>query len=166
MAIRSKLTSYSEEIAHCFSIGCSLGDGCKLAWSTLGFHLANGLRLKENGSPSPPARHTVRYAGKTIEIFLRRQGGDMFIFHEVFCYEAYRPPRQIGSDVRTVVDLGANIGLTTLYFQQYFPNASYLCVEPNPANAALLRRNVAWMGLGRGSWRPPSATHRVRLLRG
>jgi FkbM family methyltransferase len=44
------------------------------------------------------------------------------------------------------VDLGANVGLTTLFLAQSFPEARYVCVEPNPANAAVLRRNVAWLG--------------------
>ena len=45
-----------------------------------------------------------------------------------------------------MVDLGAHVGLTTQYFASMFPRARYVCVEPNPLNGALLRRNVADFG--------------------
>jgi len=146
MAIRSKIATYSKEVAYCFLTGHSLWDRSKLSWSTLAFHLANGLKSNRGGSDSAARKYTIRYAGRLMDIYLRQKGGDMFIFHEVFGGGIYRPPPQVRPDVHTVVDLGANIGLTTLYLQKYFPNASYLCIEPNPANVAVLRRNVAWMG--------------------
>jgi FkbM family methyltransferase len=42
--------------------------------------------------------------------------------------------------------LGANIGFTTLYLSRFFPKAKYVCIEPDAKNAALLRRNVSWLG--------------------
>ena len=43
--------------------------------------------------------------------------------------------------VRTVVDIGANIGAFTLPARRVFPNARVIAIEPDPDNAALLRRN-------------------------
>ncbi len=45
--------------------------------------------------------------------------------------------------VRTVVDVGANVGLATLYLAQAFPESRIVAVEPDPGNFALLTRNVA-----------------------
>ena len=42
----------------------------------------------------------------------------------------------------TIVDLGANIGLATLYFAKRYPEANILAVEPEPENFKLLLRNT------------------------
>ena len=41
-----------------------------------------------------------------------------------------------------IVDAGANIGAASLAFAAQFPEARIVAVEPDPANAALLRRNL------------------------
>jgi FkbM family methyltransferase len=42
-----------------------------------------------------------------------------------------------------IVDCGANIGLSSLYFAKNWPSAHVVAVEPDPGNFELLRRNVA-----------------------
>ncbi len=42
-----------------------------------------------------------------------------------------------------ILDLGANIGLTSLYFAKNWPRARILCVEPSEANYAQLLKNVS-----------------------
>lgn len=46
-----------------------------------------------------------------------------------------------------VVDVGAGIGLFTLFVKRRYPAASVLAFEPVPRNAALLRQNLALHGL-------------------
>jgi FkbM family methyltransferase len=41
-----------------------------------------------------------------------------------------------------IVDAGANIGAASLAFATQFPDARIVAVEPGPANAALLKRNL------------------------
>lgn len=41
-----------------------------------------------------------------------------------------------------IVDVGAHIGLSSLYFKKLYPEARILCVEPNPVNIRLLRQNI------------------------
>ncbi|MEV4420656.1 FkbM family methyltransferase [Patulibacter sp. NPDC049589] len=51
--------------------------------------------------------------------------------------------RDIASrDADTVLDLGANVGCASLYLRSKFPHARIVAVEPDPANAELLRRNT------------------------
>jgi hypothetical protein len=45
-------------------------------------------------------------------------------------------------DATTVVDLGANIGLSYRWLRRRYPNASFVCVEPDPGNLEMLRRNA------------------------
>jgi FkbM family methyltransferase len=93
-----------------------------------------------------PARYRARFGHHTADLWLRRRSGDLFILHEVFTSAIYSIPEAWLGLPATIIDLGANVGLTTLFFAQSFPGARYICVEANPANAALLRRNVAWLG--------------------
>ena len=45
-------------------------------------------------------------------------------------------------EVRTVLDIGANIGVSALYLATLFPRAQVFAFEPLPENFAVLRRNV------------------------
>jgi FkbM family methyltransferase len=45
-----------------------------------------------------------------------------------------------------IVDLGANIGLASLFFAARYPRATVLALEPDPANFAMLSHNVAGVG--------------------
>lgn len=53
--------------------------------------------------------------------------------------------RRIGAEgqVPLIVDCGANIGASALYFAEQFPLAKVLAVEPQPGNFELLSRNCA-----------------------
>jgi FkbM family methyltransferase len=46
-----------------------------------------------------------------------------------------------------ILDLGANIGMGTLYMSTLFPEAEFVCVEPDPRNVPLLRKNLEQNGL-------------------
>lgn len=41
-----------------------------------------------------------------------------------------------------IVDVGAHIGLSLLYFKMLYPSAQIIAVEPNPHNYDLLRHNI------------------------
>lgn len=58
--------------------------------------------------------------------------------HDIFVFEIYRPTNVLG---RAVVDVGANIGDTSIYFA-LSGASSVIALEPFPALAALARRNV------------------------
>jgi len=60
--------------------------------------------------------------------------------------DEYAPPRELPlapGQVRTVLDIGANVGVTALYFSQIFPQARIYAFEPAPDNFAVLQKNVA-----------------------
>ena len=41
-----------------------------------------------------------------------------------------------------IIDAGAHIGLTTLYFKRLFPDSTIIALEPHPDNAKLFRKNM------------------------
>ncbi len=71
----------------------------------------------------------------------RRNRGDIQSLREVFLDEAYRLPS--GLWPRHIIDLGANIGLTSLWLAGRYPVERIIAVEPVPENVALLTRNLA-----------------------
>jgi len=61
----------------------------------------------------------------------------------IFCRLDYRTD---GASARTFVDIGANIGLASLYFLSRHPHSSVEAYEPDQANLELLRRNLLDFG--------------------
>jgi len=77
------------------------------------------------------------------EVVLREVGSDGLTFHEVLKDQVYR---EVVSRVRkceSVIDLGANIGLSSLYFAARYPSSRIFAVEPDPRTYELLEQNVA-----------------------
>jgi FkbM family methyltransferase len=112
--------------------------------ATMRFHVANQLPLRYRPFQSEAIVYSLKLGNRRISVGLRTYNGDLFVFHEIFLSKCYWiPPHWLAEgEVKTVVDLGAHLGFTTLFFSQYFPAAHYVCIEPNPANVALLRQNV------------------------
>jgi FkbM family methyltransferase len=70
----------------------------------------------------------------------RLNRGDIQSLREVWIDEVYRPPFSIRPDV--IVDLGANIGLTTRWMHHHLGARQIVAVEPADDNNKLLERNV------------------------
>lgn len=65
------------------------------------------------------------------------------VLDELFIHKGYESAlKQCSQVVRTVVDLGANIGLSVRLFGQCFPNARIVAVEPDAGNLAICRLNT------------------------
>lgn len=137
-----KAYQYIQEINLCLKVGANLGSRFGLVAATLQFHAANALG---NGHSSQilPKRYHVRLGHNLTDLWMRTYSGDLFVFHEVFLSRCYCIPETWLDKVSIIVALGANIGLTTLFFTQYFPIARYVCVEPNTSNVDILKKNVS-----------------------
>jgi FkbM family methyltransferase len=64
--------------------------------------------------------------------------------YDIFVEQIYRFPFE--HDAPSIVDLGANIGLATLWFKRHYPRARIVALEPDPAIFAHLERNVRGNG--------------------
>lgn len=67
--------------------------------------------------------------------------GFLHSIREIFVDEVYRFDYRAASP--RIIDAGANIGLSVLYFKQLFPGATVVAYEPDPQMFALLQRNTA-----------------------
>ncbi len=83
----------------------------------------------------------VNVAGIQNPIVIRAGSSDLEVFKKIFINREYELP--FDSQPKTILDLGANTGLATLFFHIQFPEAQIVAVEPDPANYALLQRHLA-----------------------
>jgi FkbM family methyltransferase len=81
--------------------------------------------------------------GRT-HLHLRPGTSDFTVFLELFVLEEYAAaPRLVAGDVRWIVDLGTNVGLSLAYFRRLWPGAKFIGVEPEVTNLDVARRNHA-----------------------
>lgn len=65
----------------------------------------------------------------------------VYSIRELFQEEVYR--FETNNSQPFIIDAGANIGISVLYFKRMFPNSRVLAYEPDPSLFALLQRNVS-----------------------
>jgi len=99
----------------------------------------------KNPATLEPREWTIRFRYPDpighLRLHLRaNNGADAFVHSEVFECQYYR--LSLRSAPATILDLGANIGLSAIYFARRYPQSRIACVEPVPENLKLLIRNL------------------------
>jgi FkbM family methyltransferase len=109
-------------------------------WNTLrrGVDPWDDLHRYVFGGGDYPYRSRVRTPVGTVGVTLFGPH-DVLTLNEVFYREDYRARK----DIRTAVDLGANIGVSALYFLTRNRVCRAYLFEPDPRNVERLRRNLA-----------------------
>jgi len=74
-------------------------------------------------------------------ISIRSSGSDFQVLKQIFAEEDYKCVSNL-SNIETVVDFGANIGLSSIYFARQLSPDRIIAVEPDPLNANLCRANL------------------------
>ncbi|HZV20434.1 MAG TPA: FkbM family methyltransferase [Hyphomicrobiales bacterium] len=130
------------ELSYCRRAGSDSRSSLLLFLQTLRFHAANKLKLAGFDKPFCVSLDIAK--NYPVKLYLRPFCGDLFILYEVLSGECYYvPPQRLPpSEVRVIVDCGANIGITSLYLASRYPNATVFSIEPHPENFALLQRNA------------------------
>jgi FkbM family methyltransferase len=108
----------------------------------------NPAFVRDALAPFDPAMRSIEWQGMTLHY--RPGSSDPWAIYNHLMKpperDEYAPPREfpLARDaVKTVLDIGANVGVTALYFSQIFPNAAIYAFEPAPDNFAVLSKNVA-----------------------
>ena len=71
---------------------------------------------------------------------MRAGTSDLWVFDQIFLYKEMET--DFGQDVAYIIDAGANIGLTSAYLANRFPNAQILALEVDQQNFELLAANT------------------------
>ncbi len=79
-----------------------------------------------------------------FKVLVRRTSSDVPVFSQVFYYKEYqavvdviREPKKI----QYIIDGGANVGFTTLYFSKIFSQAKIISIEPEEGNYRMMLEN-------------------------
>jgi FkbM family methyltransferase len=112
-------------------------------WPRFGFGGLSGIDVK------------AREGDFRAPVKLRPKSSDLSVFSQIFLDNDYNLRRlKRYSEIRRsfeaidggvtplILDCGANIGLSSLYFAKNWPSAHIVAVEPDAGNFELLRRNV------------------------
>lgn len=86
-----------------------------------------------------PSHFIVHLAGG-IRAPIRPNGVDGKTLSDIFDARLYDLS---AGGAKRILDLGANIGVATMFFASRFPEAEFACVEPSPANQAVLREAIS-----------------------
>lgn len=78
--------------------------------------------------------------GLSSDITLRNNTSDNAAFQTIFIHGEY--DFKLPFEPSFIIDCGANIGLTTLYFLSKYPDSSVVSVEPEAANFRMLAHNT------------------------
>lgn len=114
-------------------------------------------RLRHPDIPIDHAISRVSYRRRKFSILHRRWGWDEMAIAQCFVQAQYDMPsgahgllierlyRGIVASAKKplIVDCGANIGASVLWFTARYPEAHIVAVEPAPSNFALLRKNCS-----------------------
>ena len=73
-------------------------------------------------------------------ILIRNLDSDSEVFKSIFMSDQYNS-ESLPLDAEVIVDAGANVGYSVLYFQHKYPNAKIICIEPDPNSFEILREN-------------------------
>jgi FkbM family methyltransferase len=73
-------------------------------------------------------------------LVIRPRTSDRFVFEQIFLDHDYDIPVDLSP--RFIVDAGANVGYSTVYFASRYPGARIIALEPEPTNFDLLVRNT------------------------
>jgi FkbM family methyltransferase len=113
--------------------------GSRLAGLRKTFGWLDGLRMYAQIKTKRNEHLASDRYGTTFH--LRPDTSDLYTFDQVFIQDQYK--LKYPFEPRTIIDAGANIGLSAVYFSHRFPNAEIVAVEPDKANFAVLQQNCA-----------------------
>ena len=122
------------EVAGGWRVTADLRSFVRLAVDVLQFRVLGLVDL-----PWRDLERHIRLRGG-IELTYRLNRGDRQSIREGWIEEVYRLPFDLKVD--TLVDLGANIGLTSLWLARRYRISRIIAVEPSAQNARLTRLNL------------------------
>jgi FkbM family methyltransferase len=79
--------------------------------------------------------------GLPYPLHLRLRTSDVTLFSEILLDVQYNC--ELPARPKVVVDAGANIGLTSVFYANRYPQATIIAIEPEPSNFEMLRENTA-----------------------
>lgn len=98
---------------------------------------------KTHSSDASKTEKTIKYNQTTLKLYPRDEV-DQSVIAEIFKWREYRSADDIIKNIGkgTIIDVGAHIGLFSLYCRTLNPQATIFCLEPEPDNFKLLKKHL------------------------
>ena len=109
-------------------------------WWKLRFRLGERLSVFRFTDPSTLVSLRLKSRLGGGKLWIPFTPVSLYTLHQVWVSELYAG--QLPSDARTIIDLGANIGLTSRWLLSKYPDSRVVAVEPETTNLAVLKRNL------------------------
>jgi FkbM family methyltransferase len=110
-----------------------------------GHYQAGGLRgvaaITAHRLLGRPNEISIHPPGLRAPVFIRLRTSDLSVYDGILLRREYE--FEIPFSPETVVDVGANIGMASIYFTNRFPAARVIAVEAEASNYEVLVKNVA-----------------------
>lgn len=103
---------------------------------------------------TPFFNHTVKYI---------HHNEFLHSIEEIFFKEIYKTDFQ-SNNAPYILDCGANIGLSVIYFKHLYPNAEIVAFEPDISNLAVLQANIEKMQLKQVTIKPEAVWNENKML--
>lgn len=85
--------------------------------------------------------NVIHFKHKGHDIYLRPGKSDFNVLNQIFVDTQYDSYNYI-KNPQVIVDGGANIGLSTIFFKMQFPDSKVFCIEPEIGNFQMLEKNT------------------------
>jgi FkbM family methyltransferase len=96
---------------------------------------------------------TIAVPGLLYPLYLRARTTDVSLCREIFLNNAYdsdffespqvTPHAAPPAMPQVIIDAGANVGLSAVFYANRFPDARIIAIEPEPSNYEMLKKNTA-----------------------
>jgi len=100
------------------------------------------LLVAKNRLAGKPREIAVTVDGISYPIHLRLRTTDISLLEEIIIHSEYQ--FESSKSPRIIIDAGANIGLTSIFFANKFPDAKIIAIEPERSNFQMLEMNAAY----------------------
>jgi FkbM family methyltransferase len=137
-------------------------------WQALQLDLAviYNFRCRRVGLPALKGLRSFRIDGIQHPVAVRVGTSDYVILQQIFVEHEYGPLLPLCEPL-LILDAGANVGYSSIWFLNHFPRARVIAVEPDPANFRICQRNLAAYGqrvsvLNTALWSHPTGLVRLR----
>jgi FkbM family methyltransferase len=120
-----------------FRLGAGIGHSLKMIFGGIWF------LITDSGKSTLTFSAKIHSFGKTYD-FKFQDLSDFGLFYEIFLDNNY--PLDHEENIKTIFDVGANIGVSTIFFSLKYPEAQIFSFEPDPANLKRLHENAKKLG--------------------
>jgi FkbM family methyltransferase len=99
-------------------------------------------KTAEKVANSPLGKDVIKITlnGNKFPMFLRIGTSDVNVFNAIFIGNEYK--FTVKESPKIIIDAGANIGLSTVYFANKYPEAKIIAIEPEENNYKFLTKNT------------------------